>query len=196
MIIKHRINTIQELSEIPENFGVEIDLRLYMGELVLAHNPFESGDKFESWLEHFHHRIIILNVKEDGLETAIVDALRRKDVAEYFFLDQPFPTFRKTALEGIPTSIRLSEYENSPNLIGLDVQWFWLDCFSGNWDYLAKHSEVLKGHNSKTCVVSPELQGREIGTEPEQIAAVFEKLAIPIDAVCTKFPEQWEGLIK
>lgn len=194
MIIKHRVNTIKELSKTPENFGVEIDLRLFMGELILAHNPFELGDKFELWLEHFHHRTIILNVKEDGLETAIVDLLRRKGVTDYFFLDQPFPTFRKTAIQGIPTSIRLSEYENPPNLLGLPVKWFWLDSFSGEWDYLARHSEVLRSGNSKTCVVSPELQGREI--ETERIAEVFDSLAISIDAVCTKFPELWERLVK
>ena len=195
MIIKHRVNTIQELDEVPENFGVEIDLRIYMGDLILAHNPFENGDKFESWLEHFHHQTIILNVKEDGLENAIVELLHEKGVTDYFFLDQPFPTVRKSALAGIKTSVRLSEYENPPNLCGLPVNWVWLDSYSGDWDYLAKHSEVLQNSDFKKCVVSPELQGREIGSEPQQIFKIFKKMEISLDAVCTKSPERWQGLV-
>lgn len=99
-------------------------------------------------------------------------------------------------MKDIPTAIRLSEYENSPNANDLAIKWFWLDCFSGKWDYVAKHSELLRNGDSMTCVVSPELQGREIGSEPKQIARVFEKMGISIDAVCTKFPAHWEGLVK
>ena len=195
MIIKHRINTIKDLNEVPKKYGVEIDLRLHMGEVVLAHNPFEGGDKFESWLNHFEHGTLILNVKEDGLEDIIVGMLSEKGISDYFFLDQPFPTLRKASQTGIPTSIRLSEYENSPNFRDLTVKWIWLDCFSGNWDYLLEHSEVLINHIAMNCVVSPELQGREIGSELEQVAKVFEKLGISIDAVCTKFPDIWEEML-
>ncbi len=166
-----------------------------MGDLILAHNPFENGDKFVKWLEHFHHQTIILNVKEDGLECEIVELLRDKGISDYFFLDQPFPTVRKSALAGIRTSIRLSEYENPPNLNDLPVNWLWLDCYSGNWDYLARHSEILQNSELKTCVVSPELQGREIDSEPQRISEIFKNLEISLDAVCTKSPERWQGLV-
>ena len=44
-LIIHRINLINKLKEIPENFGVEIDIRSYKSDLVLNHEPYFNGDK-------------------------------------------------------------------------------------------------------------------------------------------------------
>lgn len=37
--IAHRINTIDELKIVPENLGVEVDLRDYGDRLILQHDP-------------------------------------------------------------------------------------------------------------------------------------------------------------
>ena len=45
-IIIHRVNSIKKLRKIPNNFGVEIDLRVYQSKIILNHEPFKSGDTF------------------------------------------------------------------------------------------------------------------------------------------------------
>jgi hypothetical protein len=192
LIIKHRVNTIKELNEIPTKYGVEIDLRLSMGQLVLAHDPFKNGDKFELWLEHFQHKTLILNVKEDGLEERIVEILKGKGVLDYFFLDQPFPTLRKSVYAGFPVAIRLSEYENPINLDDLKIDWIWLDSFKGDWSYLDKYSVWLRSGKYKVCIVSPELQGRQVEDEPSRIIEYLKLSSITPNAVCTKKPANWE----
>ncbi len=184
------------MQEVPKKYGVEIDLRLYMGEVVLSHNPFEGGDKFKMWLDHFQHKTLILNVKEDGLEDLIVEILSDRGISDYFFLDQPFPTLRKSLIASLPAALRLSEYENPINLVDLKPGWIWLDSFTGNWSYLEKHSEWLRSGKVKLCIVSPELQGRLNANEAQSIIDLMEKLDLRIDAACTKFPDVWEESIR
>jgi len=195
LIIKHRVNAIQELKDVPKKYGVEIDLRIHMGEVVLSHNPFEGGDKFKVWLDHFQHKTLILNVKEDGLEDFIVGILSDRGISDYFFLDQPFPTLRKSLIASLPAALRLSEYENPINLEDLKPDWIWLDSFTGNWSYLEKHSEWLRSEKVKLCIVSPELQGRLNAYEAQSIIDLMGKLNLRIDAACTKFPDVWEEAI-
>lgn len=195
MIIRHRVNTAKELSSVPSKHGVEIDLRVSEGEIILAHDPFASGESFELWIEKFCHGTLILNVKEDGLESRITEILQSKGIEDYFFLDQPFPTLRKSVLENRPVALRLSEHENPIEIGDLQIKWIWLDSFSGNWRYLAKHADWLKKGAFKLCIVSPELQGRSPGSESSSIAEAFQKSNLKIDAVCTKTPEIWEMLL-
>lgn len=192
MIIKHRVNTIEELIKTPTIHGVEIDLRISMGQLVLEHDPFKNGENFELWLEHFQHGTLILNVKEDGLEKLVAQKLKDKGISDYFFLDQPFPTLRKSVFAGLPVAMRLSEYENPFNLDGLNIDWIWLDSFSGDWSYLDNHSKWLRNNNMKICVVSPELQGRQIDNEPSRIIEYLKLFSITPNAVCTKKPANWK----
>jgi hypothetical protein len=196
MIIEHRINTIQHLIKVPESHGVEIDLRTQDGQLVLAHDPYLIGESFEKWLDYFKHKTLILNVKEDGLENSIIKLLNEHSVSSYFFLDQPFPSLRRTAIQGIPTALRLSEYENAINSLALNIEWSWLDSFHGDWSYLHKHAEWIRTGRFKTCVVSPELQGRNLNDEPQRIMSVFTDLGLTMDAVCTKFPDVWSEVLK
>lgn len=196
MIIRHRVNTAKELSSVPARHGVEIDLRISEGEIILAHDPFTQGESFKSWLENFYHGTLILNVKEDGLESHISEILKSKGIEDYFFLDQPFPTLRKSALENRPVALRLSENENPIEIGNLEIKWLWLDSFSGNWSYLAKHAEWLKRGEFKLCIVSPELQGRSPESEASVIVENLKKSNLKIDAVCTKTPKVWEMLLQ
>jgi hypothetical protein len=195
MIIKHRVNTSEELNGVSPQFGAEIDLRLFEGELILAHDPFVTGEKFENWLEGFHHKTLILNVKEDGLENLITDLLKKKGISDYFFLDQPFPTLRKSALAGHSVAVRLSEFELPINSSDMNIKWVWLDSFGGNWDYLREHAEWLIESKFNLCIVSPELQGRHNLEEPQLILNKFEEMQLKPSAVCTKLPEIWERLL-
>ena len=195
MIIKHRVNSIQEITTLPGNFGVEIDIRSSLDDLVLEHDPFKKGDKFEDWLDYFNHKTLILNVKEDGLEDEIISLLESRNITDYFFLDQPFPTQRKMMLRGQPIAQRLSEFENPLNLEALSTRWVWLDSFTGDWTYLQNHANYLKDGNFQTCLVSPELQGRKSDEEQVQILEILKLSGINLSAVCTKFPELWKSTV-
>lgn len=195
MIIRHRINSSEELSRVPSNHGVEIDLRLFEGEIILAHEPFTPGEELKVWLQNFHHGTLILNVKEDGLESCVVKMLKTMKIDDYFFLDQPFPTLRKSALANLPVALRLSENENPIEINDLKIKWIWLDSFSGDWSFLGKHAEWLKKGEFKLCLVSPELQGRSPEEESFDILDTCEKSNLQINAVCTKYSEMWEKLL-
>ena len=72
IIVKHRVNLTTELQTVPKNFGVEVDVRSFNGEIILQHNPLEEGEKFVDWITHFNHELLILNVKEEGLEVKLI----------------------------------------------------------------------------------------------------------------------------
>ena len=89
--IAHRINEISQLKGIPPEMGVEIDIRSNGKKLILQHDPFIEGVNFRDWLGHFQHQLIILNIKEEGLEEKILDCLAEFNIQNFFFLDQSFP---------------------------------------------------------------------------------------------------------
>ena len=61
--ISHRVNTIKELSRLPNDHGAEIDLRDYGENIVIQHDPFVSGEDFEKYLRQYDHGTMILNIK-------------------------------------------------------------------------------------------------------------------------------------
>ena len=91
-IIVHRINKIQELKTINPIFGIEIDLRSYGNELILSHDPYMQGDKFEDFLKEYRHGTLALNIKESGIESAVIELIQKYNtVKNYFLLDVEFP---------------------------------------------------------------------------------------------------------
>lgn len=192
IIVKHRQNRVADLKNVPNRMGVEVDLRSMNGELILAHDAFDDGEKFEDWLKLYGHELLILNVKEDGLEDLIVDLLRINDVKNYFFLDQPFPTLVKSISKKIKVSARISEYERISWNNGFIPHWLWIDSFTGSWEHLELFLESTPSREVRICVVSPELQGRNSQSEVDEIKSIFQKHGTKPSAVCTKDPSLWE----
>ena len=55
--IAHRINTLKELRKLPEEYGVELDLRDDLeGNIYISHNPFEVGENFEDYLQNTKYK--------------------------------------------------------------------------------------------------------------------------------------------
>lgn len=51
--IAHRINTMEELVELPTEYGVELDLRDDLnGRIYISHNPFEPGRTLRHTARH------------------------------------------------------------------------------------------------------------------------------------------------
>lgn len=189
--IAHRINTVEQLKNVPAEYGVEIDLRDRGDRLILQHDPFKDGEDFEAWLAHYRHRLIILNVKSERIEHRVLELVQKFRVADYFFLDSSFPMIRLLVKQGEKKiAVRFSEFEPIENCLALagQVEWVWVDCFT-KMPLDARSYSRLREH-FKFCAVSPELQGRAVETIPAYAA---ELAPYPMDAVCTKRPDVWLG---
>jgi len=191
----HRINTIAELTEIPIEYGIEIDLRDNVnGEIHLAHDPFILGELFEEYLKHYHHSFIILNIKSERIEWKILELLQKYNIKDYFFLDSSFPMIHKLVLSGEKNmALRFSEFEGLDTIRNMKntLNWVWIDCFTQNPLTLEIYNQ-LKGMNFKLCFVSPELQQQ---TEKLlKYKEYFQKNDIILDMICTKHYniEKWK----
>ncbi len=185
--IAHRINTVAELAETPMIYGVEIDLRDNLeGEIYIAHDPFVTGENFETYLQHYRHGTMILNIKSERIEFKVLELIKKYKINNYFFLDSSFPminTLAKTGEKNV--ALRFSEYEGLDTIKKMQglVQWVWVDCFTklpiDNDVY-----QILKKMKYKLCLVSPELQGRD--TDIEAYKTYLEAQGVVFDAICTK----------
>ena len=187
LFIAHRINTIEELNDVPPEYGVEIDLRDYNDSIVLCHDPFMGGESFTEYLSHYRHSFLILNMKSAGLEEKAINLLQQNNIEDYFFLDSVMSSVVKvTEKKFINFAGRLSEFEsiNSLKLSQGLYSWAWIDCFTelvlSENDYKILHNQL----GMRICLTSPDLLGRpsEIVLYAKQMA----KLKIIPDAICSK----------
>jgi hypothetical protein len=195
-LICHRINTRLELENTPHKYGVEVDIRSNGSDLIIHHDPFKVGEKFEDWIKSYKNGTLILNVKEEGLEYSLMKSMSENDIVDFFFLDQSFPFLVKTALSGEPRcAIRISEFESIDTALSMTnkVNWIWVDCF--NKYSLSQTNYVrLKDAGFKLCLVSPELHGRNSESEIMAMYTLLADQKMIMDAVCTKRPDLWEAL--
>ncbi|WP_341912057.1 hypothetical protein [Ferrovibrio terrae] len=193
LVISHRRNTIDQLRETPIEFGVEVDIRSHGADLIIHHDPFTPGLRFNDWLEHYRHRFVILNVKEEGLEQALLDCMKRCGIEDFFFLDQSFPFLIRTVRSGESrVAIRYSEFESIETAMSLagKIDWVWVDCFT-HLPLDAVAAAKFRAARIKTCIVSPELHGRDGLVEIPAMRAMLKASGVVPDAVCTKMPGLW-----
>lgn len=194
-IIAHRRNSITELRDTHPSLGIEVDLRLFNSELICQHDPFVPGELFSDWLKEFHHKTLILNLKEEGLENTVLEALSKANVKDFFFLDQSFPFLLKFSKTGMrKTAVRISEYECIDTALKLAgaVDWVWVDIFNA-FPLGVVEIEKLRKANYKICIVSPELHGQIEEAYVKALQEAMCELNFKPDAVCTKRPDRWEG---
>ena len=197
LVVAHRRNTPDQLTQTPRELGVEMDLRSQGDRLVVTHEPFDDGVDFEEWLDSYDHAFLVANVKEEGLEERVEAALAARGIEEWTYLDQSFPFLVKTLRRGeTRCMVRISEYESVKTALALvpplvpRPRWVWLDSFTGELPS-ARDLAGLARASLRIMVVSPELQARD--PEPE-VAGIRHRLAaagLELDAVCTKRPELW-----
>jgi hypothetical protein len=193
-IISHRRNTIQDLKATPGKYGVEVDIRSLGQQLIIHHDPFVAGESFEDWIAVYQHGTLILNIKEEGLESRLIALMQSHGIDDYFFLDQSFPFLVKWAKAGEHRcAVRVSEFESIETALTLagQVDWIWVDCFT-RFPLNHEDAKRLKNAGFKLCLVSPELQGRDAETEIPLLVQLLDEQGIQADAVCTKRPDLWE----
>lgn len=187
MLVNHRVNDIEKLQKTPKNCGVEIDLRPYKDRIILNHEPFKDGVDFEEFLKHYNHKLLILNVKSEGIEQRVLDLVEKYYIKDYFFLDVTFPFMIKYINKGVKRfAVRFSEFESINtclNLIG-KVDWVFVD----NLTKLPVENNSFKilGRFFKICIVSPELLKRQ---EIELTKNILKEN--PVDAILTDHIENW-----
>ncbi|QQR49662.1 hypothetical protein IPF37_02360 [bacterium] len=186
LFIAHRINTIEELVKLPQHVGVELDLRDVGNDLVLVHDPFSTGQKFEDYLKHYRHGLMILNIKSERIELRVLELLKKYNIQKYFFLDSSFPMIVLLSKQGEhKIAMRFSEFEGLDSIFAMHgkVEWVWVDCFT-QLPINKQNYALLKRLGYKLCLVSPELQGRD--QDIEMYRDYLMREGIVFDAICTK----------
>ena len=194
-IISHRRNTIENLSATPDIYGIELDLRSYGSRLIVNHEPFTDGPLFDDWLKHYKHGTLILNVKEEGLEDAVLSLMKKYHIEDFFFLDQSFPFLIKTARQGERRcAVRVSEFESIESALQVAplIDWVWVDCFT-RFPLSGSQCKKLQDAGLKLCLVSPELQGLAAEIHIPEWRQMLLRESLVAEAVCTKFPSLWEA---
>ena len=203
--INHRINTIEELTKVPKQNGIELDIRYHENKLVLHHDPFNhhknKPENFENLLKKWHHEgPMILNVKTEGVERACIDLMNNYKISNWFFLDLSMPYFvifsniaKNKEINGFsPDNLaaRFSEQEPLEYALSFSekAKWLWVDCFT-KMPLDKNLYDKIKKAGFKICMVSPELQHHQLTKINE-----FKEQIIDweIEAVCTKRPDLWE----
>ena len=147
-------------------FGVELDVRDMNSDIVISHDPPEGKNAL--LLEDFFQLYktypdsspwIALNVKADGLNSAIKNVIESYQIENYFTFDMSIPEMLRFKNIGLKYFSRLSEYERDPIMIDY-ASGIWLDVFETQWydeDYL---NDLLR-NKKDICIVSSELHGRD-----------------------------------
>ena len=187
LIIKHAVNTIEELRATPAEYGIEVDIRAFGNELVLHHDPFVQGELFADFLIDYKHAFIILNIKCEGIEAKVIKLVEDRGIEDYFLLDVTTPFILKLIDQGVrKIAIRFSEMEAIETCFrfkGL-VDWVFVD----NITHLPVTDQAfikLRQHY-QLCIVSPELLHRSGIQETKMLLR-----SNPVDAVLTDEVGKW-----
>ena len=185
----HKVNTLEMLRNMNKRFGIETDVRERNNTIVMSHDPFKDGQLFEDLLKNYNHKFIAVDIKCEGIETMVVDLLKKYGIRNYFLLGITLPRSLKLIKSGMRNiSFHFSEIEplgTARNMVS-KADWVWIDCFTKL--PLDKESYAFLKSHFKICLGAPDLLGRK-----EDIKIYKEQLKhTPIDAVCTDYPELWD----
>lgn len=182
-IIKHRVNVI---TQIDNKYGLEIDVRDSIGELVISHDS-SSGNEItlNNYLKHTDSKkLIAINIKSSEIENKLKQILQTNNITNYFTFDWSVPSLIKAIQIQLICAFRLSEYEKEiiPN-----CSWAWLDAFHSIW-YDETLLDSLKNKGLKIAIVSPELHNRK--SELPKVKEIVK--SGKVDAICTDLPEYYQ----
>ncbi len=190
----HRVNSIEHLKKIDNKFGVEIDIRTRNDKLILSHDAFNKGQSLKRYLDYFKHRLIIANIKEEGIEDKVIHLFKIYNLKNYLLLDLSYPFLIKFIKKGYGKKImgRVSKYESYQNIYKLKdkIKWVWIDLITNEIPFNNTAYKMMKKNNLKLMLVSPELLGRS-KKSISHVKSNLKKRKYLIDAVCTKHPDLW-----
>ena len=143
--------------------GIETDLRDLDGEIVVSHDPPKRGAHtmeqfFAAYAARGMGTPLALNIKADGLQSAIEKSVARHHVRNFFLFDMSVPDSLHYLRAGLPVFVRLSEYEPETALLGR-APGVWLDAFESEW-WTLDTVRSLQSRGKAVAIVSPELHKR------------------------------------
>lgn len=159
-IVVHRINLISELLKVPKKYGCEIDIRSQDSKLILNHEPYLSGDRLVDYLDNYKHGLLVLNIKEAGIENDVLQLVRERNIPSFFLLDVEFPyLYRASRMGERAIAVRFSEDEPIELVYNYTklVDWVWVDT---NTKLPIDSNNTLALSAMQTCLVCPERWGR------------------------------------
>jgi hypothetical protein len=191
-IIAHRINLISELLELPVKYGCEIDIRSRNSKLILNHEPYVSGDSLVDYLDNYKHGLLVLNIKEAGIENDVLQLVRERNIPSFFLLDVEFPyLYRASRLGERAIAVRFSEDEPIELVYNYNklVDWVWVDT-NTKLPIDSNNNTILS--SMQTCLVCPERWGRANDIIPYRQS--MKSLGFNPNAVMTnlKYTHLWE----
>ena len=176
---------------IDSGFGIETDVRDYHGSLAISHDVPDRQpavfvqELFAKWSKH-RQGVLAINVKADGLQALLADAVRVNNLRDYFFFDMSIPDSIGYLKHDLPIFTRHSDLEPQPSLYE-EAEGVWLDAFHTDW----WGSRTIEAHlhaGKRVCVVSPELHGRPHAAAWEILARASWKTN-PNIMLCTDYPQ-------
>src|SRR5205823_11898011 len=124
------------------------------------HDAFTAGEDFDRWLDRFAHGLLVLNVKEAGIESEVLRRVRTRGISRCFLLDVEFPYLYRASRAGERAiAVRYSEDEpiELVERYRARVDWVWIDTITR----LPLDARTVRAlHGLKTCLVCPERWGR------------------------------------
>ena len=191
-IVAHRINLINELLQVPVKYGCEIDIRSQHSKLILNHEPYLSGDSLVDYLDNYKHGLLVLNIKEAGIENDVLQLVRERNIPSFFLLDVEFPYLYKASRLGeCAIAVRFSEDEPIELVYNYKklVDWVWIDTTT-KLPINSINKLVLS--SMQTCLVCPERWGRPNDIIPYRQS--MKSLGFNPNAVMTnlKYTHLWE----
>jgi len=175
-------------------FGTETDFRDYGGELFIAHDPpsttpaVTAVQLFAMMAAYDPTLPVAINIKADGLQRMLKDALEAHGITDYFLFDMSIPDALQSVKAGLRIFARQSDVEPEPQLY-TQSQGVWMDAFhDDSWitaEAIGRHLNAGKS----VCLVSPELHGREHRAFWESLLT-GSLIKHPNLMICTDIPEQ------
>ena len=159
--IIHRVNSLNQLKNIKENFGVEVDIRSNNKNLILAHDIGGEKEDFLEFIKSYNHKIFVANVKESGIENLVIDELEKNNIKDFFLLDVEFPyILQNYKKHGEKLCLRFSKFEGIDTINNFKgkIKWVWIDTYD-DFDLDIYEADILR--NFKLCLVSPTRWGHE-----------------------------------
>lgn len=177
-------------------FGVETDVRDKGGRLVISHDvPTAEEPEFADFLSVYSSSggatPLAINIKSDGLQNLLAEALAKYGVTNYFVFDMSVPELIRYRGAGLSFFTRLSDYEPQP----YGLQWakgVWVDGFDRDWSDMQMLEEIMKAGLS-LAVVSPELHQRDKTDFWTVLREWHRGLAAPATGrvlICTDHPDE------
>ena len=190
-LYRHRINSLEQLEQVPPSIGIEFDLRSDGNRVIVTHDPYTDGPSIDEFFPRIGSRPCIFNIKCEGIEARIIELATRHHIDDFFFLDCSVPAAVKLVRSGEKRlAVRYSEWEPIEGVLAWagKARWVWVDCFQkypddmADWDRIAEQFQI--------CLVSPELQGHGTESIPRFRSSVADRR---YHAVCSKQPELWRA---